>query len=218
MRQKFEHPERRLVFEEMMLAMREAEERLALGTTNDPIYLRDPTGNRRFWPVSLGGPIDLEGLQRDRDQLLAEACRAEAVGNPLTIPKALWPAAALIQETRYLEDPWEDRLRNIKGTIVRRDDLGDEIYEERILRDRIFSEYLPIATEKQTDLMAKRLAHAMRRAGWQRKKMKKPAPGGWGYWRKPSPEAVERAKKQSGGIATVDAEIEDELGTPPTPK
>ena len=29
MRQKFEHPERRLVFEEMMLAMREAEERLA---------------------------------------------------------------------------------------------------------------------------------------------------------------------------------------------
>lgn len=43
------------------------------GTVNHSEYLRDDTGNRRYWPVKCGDRVDLEGLRRDRDQLWAEA-------------------------------------------------------------------------------------------------------------------------------------------------
>lgn len=45
------------------------------GTTNENDYLKDSTGNRRYWPIKCGetGPINLAELERMRDQLWAEA-------------------------------------------------------------------------------------------------------------------------------------------------
>ncbi|MBR0683288.1 P-loop ATPase [Roseomonas eburnea] len=80
------------------------------GTVNPDTYLRDETGNRRFWPVRCGD-IDLDGLRRDRDQLWAEAVVRYRAGAPWWIEdRAMVAEASAAQEERYQGDAWDGRI------------------------------------------------------------------------------------------------------------
>lgn len=76
------------------------------GTVNEQEYLKDDTGNRRYWPVPVG-EVDVDGLSRDRDQIWAEALdlwRRGEVWYPITETEhALCHAE---QEKRLITDPW----------------------------------------------------------------------------------------------------------------
>lgn len=50
-----------------------------VGTTNEETPLNDAHGNRRYWPVMVGR-VDVHALERDRDQLFAEAVVAFKAG------------------------------------------------------------------------------------------------------------------------------------------
>ena len=79
---------------------------------NPDTYLRDETGNRRFWPVRCG-TIDIDALARDRDQLWAEAVarfRAGAIWW-LDTPELI-AAATAEQEKRYQADAWDDLIEH----------------------------------------------------------------------------------------------------------
>ena len=81
------------------------------GTTNSDSYLRDETGGRRFWPVGVRR-ADTEGLERDRDQLWAEAVALYRAGERWWLEdESLIKDATHEQEARYSGDPWDDLIR-----------------------------------------------------------------------------------------------------------
>lgn len=81
-----------------------------IGTTNEHKYLKDSTGNRRYWPIKCGH-IELDLLQSDRDQLLAEALiyyRAGDLWYPTREFEARYMAAE--QDARYDHDVWHEQV------------------------------------------------------------------------------------------------------------
>jgi predicted P-loop ATPase/phage/plasmid primase-like uncharacterized protein len=73
-------------------------------------YLKDPTGGRRFWPV-VCSTINLETLQRDREQLWAEARDRFRGGEPWWLEtQELDALAAEEQAERYQGDAWDELI------------------------------------------------------------------------------------------------------------
>jgi predicted P-loop ATPase len=80
------------------------------GSVNPETYLRDETGNRRFWPVRCGS-IDLDALVRDRDQLWAEAVARYRKGAIWWLDEPeLVASAKAEQNERYQSDAWDARI------------------------------------------------------------------------------------------------------------
>ena len=77
------------------------------GTTNQDTYLKDDTGNRRWLAVRCG-TIDLIALERDADQLWAEAYAAYQAGEQWRIDDPeIRALAATEAEKRRQAHPWE---------------------------------------------------------------------------------------------------------------
>lgn len=79
------------------------------GTTNDDAFLKDTTGNRRFWPIAVG-TIDLTAIEQQRDQLFAEAVAMYLGGaNWHEVPTV----EAVAQQATYSEvHPWEEIIES----------------------------------------------------------------------------------------------------------
>ena len=80
-----------------------------IGTTNQDNYLRDETGNRRFWPVRVS-KIDLAALQRDRDLLWAKAVYWYDAGVKWYLSAVEEALAKEVQADRVSEDIWQEKL------------------------------------------------------------------------------------------------------------
>ena len=81
------------------------------GTTNQDYYLKDVTGNRRYWPVKCHD-IDLQALRKDRDQLWAEAYHRYKEGETWHVQQSELHLFESQQEDRYQEDAWENLIVN----------------------------------------------------------------------------------------------------------
>lgn len=159
-----------------------------VGTTNSSQYLRDGTGNRRFWPVRIKR-FDLEDLRRDRDQLWAEAVMHEAQGASIRLDSDLWPAAATEQQQRAVEDPYMLALAEFLHG-----------HDGKIRASAIW-DFLDIPRAQRTQEHNARIGEAMRALGWERKKLRF---GGtnpeWAYVRGDTAAELETYRTAEGNV------------------
>ncbi|MDP3228501.1 MAG: VapE family protein [Acidovorax sp.] len=77
---------------------------ILVGTTNERTYLRDRTGNRRFWPVPVRNPIRIDWVIANRAELLAEAYALYQAGERFTpTPEDERRLFVPVQEKRLVE-------------------------------------------------------------------------------------------------------------------
>jgi predicted P-loop ATPase len=120
-------------------------------------YLKDNTGNRRFWPVLCEcEEADFDALKRDLDQIWAEAVAREAKGESVVLPKELWEVAGEEQEARMEENPYYDALKNELGDIT-----------GKVLIEDVW-DFLRKAPKDRASYDEKKLGSAMRKLGFNR--------------------------------------------------
>ena len=81
------------------------------GTTNKADYLRDETGNRRFWPIKCG-KINTDLIQREREMLWGEAVRAYKSGEKWWLSEDVEEYARVEQSKRLSVDEWTSVVSN----------------------------------------------------------------------------------------------------------
>jgi putative DNA primase/helicase len=151
------------------------------GSVNPETYLRDETGNRRFWPVRCGS-IDLDALARDRDQLWAEAVARYRDGAIWWLDEPeLVASAKAEQDQRYHADAWDARIdrwlvyerRRVNHGYGNYDDWRDEEVERPSpLTDTAVGEILEgalgIEPARWTRADQMRVTAYLKARGWQR--------------------------------------------------
>ena len=128
-----------------------------IGTTNDSAYLRDSSGNRRFWPVACQF-ADADWVSENREQLFAEAAALEGAGTDFWMHEAdVSDRAQGHQADRMMEDAWEAR-------IMRAVSHGFPVTIPELL-----SNALEIPTAQQGKREQMRVSDILRKHGWRRR-------------------------------------------------
>lgn len=107
------------------LATQYARRCLMFGTSNEHDLLDDMTGNRRFLPMDCG-VVDVEGIERDRDQLWAEA--RELFASRGVIYADVMPYAEKQREVFNVQEPLTDV---VEGWLSCPDELSGEAPQDR---------------------------------------------------------------------------------------
>lgn len=130
------------------------------GSTNHFVHLKDPTGNRRFWSVSVGN-IDLDALARDKDQLWAEAFECFQERMPWHVDGSERAPFEEEQEKHRLSDPFEEEI--VTWLDAANSALKNDFTSGEILRD-----CLKVPAERLTPQLQSRVVAILERLGFAR--------------------------------------------------
>jgi predicted P-loop ATPase len=139
----------------------------SINPETDGAYLKDSTGNRRFWPVAIPGKVDVGGVERVREQLFAEAVDAVNHGETLYLDSPVLELAAKREAAkRAIVHPWVEAIGN----------WLTQVDENNMLRKDVTAREVFIGALEGNDMkfsrqMALEIGKVLQQLGWE---------SGWG--------------------------------------
>lgn len=127
------------------------------GTVNHGTYLRDTTGNRRYWPVKIQRAT-IEALVADRDQLWAEAAHRYREREPWWVREEERDLFMLEQDLRYVGDAYEDRIQAYLAG------------EQETTMEKVLSDGLKLEVSKWTRAEQTRVGEVLQSLGWEKRR------------------------------------------------
>ncbi len=128
-------------------------------STNEYDYLRDMTGNRRYWPV-LATKIDIDKLREDRLQLWAEALTHYRDGMYIGPTHEEAEMAKAEQAKRLKEDIWEEAIMH----------AVDELNDKRMpVKVNSILQALGVDLKDRNVLNKKRVENVLKKGGYEQK-------------------------------------------------
>lgn len=132
-----------------------------VGTTNQEEYLKDATGNRRYWPVFCN-KVDLDHLREIRDQLWAEALFCFESSDIWWVTRDESWMFAEAQDERFVVDEWEGPIL----TWLEESQIGETATGNEILTQALKLDFGHWGKPEQM-----RVGAIMHRLGWRKRRM-----------------------------------------------
>lgn len=146
-----------------------------IGTTNQPQFLADSSGARRFLPVTVGDQIDVDGITAVREQCWAEAAQLVIAGG------IQWRAAETLAKNEHdnyrVIDDWEPLVKAFLD-----DDLfGDGERKEVVTTTEVLVAALRFDEKHITRRESQRAADVLKALGYSRKKVRVDGVTKWAF-------------------------------------
>lgn len=156
-----------------------------VGTTNENTYLRDRTGNRRFWPIPVRHVIKTEWVAKYREQLLAEAYALYQQGVPYTpTPDQEKRLFVPMQESRLVETAVLSELLQVLTRPPMASGIGAVVNElANFVTIAQLALALGVDAAKSTPALEAQIRGWLDHEGWERAKKQINGARAWGYVR-----------------------------------
>lgn len=174
-----------------------------VGTTNESTYLRDRTGNRRFWPIPVRNIINIDWVRKYREQLLAEAFVLYGQGVQFTPSvKDELRLFVPVQESRLVETAVMSDMLNVLTRQGKTEGISSTV--------NCLTEFITIAqmalalgvdSAKSSPALEQQMRTWFEHEGWTRVKKMINGVRAWGYARPdvwPRPEPLEEIPEPVG--------------------
>lgn len=135
---------------------------IMVGTTNQDGFLTDATGSRRFWPIKITAPIEVDRLRTWRDQLWAEALALESAGVDHWLDAGMDRMREAQADDFAAEDPWEHMVARAAEAYRNTGKSLSEGVPIAVLLD-----LMEIPKAQQTRGAAMKLAAILKKTGWE---------------------------------------------------